>query len=275
MAAGRAARRRGDRMAALRRWAAGLSYLGGGYAGWQRLPGLSTLQGTVEAALSTVADQALSLTCAGRTDAGVHAVQQVVHFDSVAARSEEAWLLGSNSLLPADVSLRWVRGVPDEFHARFSAVMRHYRYRIHNARAREALLEGRACWWPRPLDAALMHEAAQVLLGEQDFSAFRDAHCQSPTPMRRLSKVAVHRQGTAVVVEVVGNAFLHHMVRNIVGTLAEVGWGRQPPSWVAEVLAGRDRRRAGMTAPAEGLYFLGPVYPAHFGLPLPEDPPAA
>lgn len=262
-------------MAPLKRWAVGISYLGGAYAGWQRLPGLPTVQATVEAALSTVADHAVSLTCAGRTDAGVHAVQQVAHFESAAARSSQAWLLGSNSLLPPDVSLRWVQAVPADFHARFSAEMRHYRYRIHNARARDALQEGRACWWPRALDADAMHVAAQVLLGEQDFSAFRDAHCQSPTPMRRLSRVAVRRHGTAVVVDVAGNAFLHHMVRNIVGTLAEVGWGRQPPSWVAEVLAGRDRRQAGMTAPAEGLYFLGPVYPARFGLPPPEDPPAA
>lgn len=262
-------------MATLRRWAAGLSYCGGAYAGWQRLPQLPTLQSTVETALSTVADEALSVVCAGRTDAGVHAVQQVVHFDSAAPRDAQAWLLGGNSLLPGDVSLRWVRPVPRDFHARFAALSRHYRYRIHNARARDALLEGRACWWPRPLDAEAMHRAAQVLLGEQDFSAFRDAHCQSPTPMRRLTRVAVQREGEGVVVEVVGNAFLHHMVRNIVGTLAEVGWGRQPESWVAEVLAAGDRRQAGMTAPAEGLYFLGPVYPPAFGLPPPGNPPTA
>lgn len=257
----------------MRRWSAGVSYVGTAYSGWQRLPGVRSVQGTVEAALSTVADHPLTITCAGRTDAGVHAVQQVIHFDSPAPRPDEAWVLGGNSLLPDDVSLRWVRAAPPTFHARFSAVSRHYRYRIHNDRARHALLAGRACWWPRPLDAEAMHRAGQVLLGEQDFSAFRDAHCQSPTPMRRLTHLAVRREAQGVLVEVIGNAFLHHMVRNIVGTLAEVGWGRQPEAYVAEVLAGRDRRRAGMTAPAEGLYFLGPVYPDDFGLPPPEPAP--
>ena len=204
------------------RWAAGLEYLGTRYAGWQRLPGRDTVQGAVEQALSTVADQAVQGVTAGRTDAGVHAMQQVVHFDSTAARRPESWVFGGNSLLPSDVSLRWVRVVPDDFNARFRAVRRDYRYVIHNHPARSALLGGRATWWPRPLDAGAMQSAAQALIGEPDFSSFRDSQCQSTTPMRRLDRIQVRRQGDFVVVDVQGNAFLHHMVRNIVGTLADV-----------------------------------------------------
>ena len=254
------------------RWAAGLEYLGTRYAGWQRLPGRDTVQGAVEQALSTVADQAVQVVTAGRTDAGVHAMQQVVHFDSTAARRPESWVFGGNSLLPSDVSLRWVRVVPDDFNARFRAVRRDYRYVIHNHPARSALLGGRATWWPRPLDAGAMQSAAQALIGEHDFSSFRDSQCQSTTPMRRLDRIQVRRQGDFVVVDVQGNAFLHHMVRNIVGTLAEVGHGRQSPGWVTVVRDARDRNAAGMTAPPDGLYFVGPTYPPALALPDPPEP---
>lgn len=259
-------------MAALTRWAAGVEYQGTAYSGWQSLPGRATVQGTLEAALSTVADAPVAVITAGRTDAGVHALQQVVHFDSAATRRADSWLFGVNSLLPEDISLRWVQLVPAAFHARFGAIRRDYRYVIHNRRTRSALLAHRATWLLRPLDVEAMAEAAQALLGEHDFSSFRDSQCQAPSPVRRLETVSVRRQGDFVLVDVGGNAFLHHMVRNIVGTLAEVGYGRQPVSWVAAVLAARDRRLAGMTAAADGLYFVGPRYAAEFNLPPPPTP---
>jgi tRNA pseudouridine38-40 synthase len=256
-------------MAELIRYAVGIEYVGADFSGWQALKGRRTVQAAIETALSTVAAHALTVTAAGRTDAGVHALQQVAHFESTAQRSAYAWLMGANSQLPPDVSLRWIETVPPRFHARHDARRRHYRYVIHNQRARSALLHQRAGWWPQPLDAVAMHAAAQCLLGEHDFSAFRDSQCQSPTPMRRLDAISVRRHRDLVVVDVSGNAFLHHMVRNIVGTLALVGLGKQPAIWVAAVLASRDRRRAGMTAPAGGLYFVGPEYPAEFVLPAP------
>lgn len=249
------------------RYAAGVEYLGTAYSGWQALSGRVTVQAALETALGKVADHPLTVTAAGRTDAGVHALQQIIHFDTDARRSDYAWLLGTNTNAPPDISLRWVQAVPLHFHARFAAIERRYRYVIHNSRARSALTLQRAAWWPQPLDAEAMHAAAQVLLGEHDFSAFRDSQCQSPTPVRALHRLDVQRRGEFVVIDVVGNAFLHHMVRNISGTLAEVGLHRQPPEWVGQVLASRDRREAGMTAPAAGLYFVGPRYPAEFALP--------
>jgi tRNA pseudouridine38-40 synthase len=195
-----------------------------------------------------------------------------VHFDSDAPRTPYAWLLGGNRLLPPDLSLRWVQVVAPEFHARHSAVARSYRYVIHNHRARSAWLGDRATWFVYPLDAEAMHRAAQPLLGEQDFSAFRAAECQSPTPMRNVHRATVWRHGDFVVFDITANAFLHHMVRNIAGTLLEIGQGRAPESRAAELLAGRDRRLAPATAPAQGLYFAGPDYPAHFGLPSAPTP---
>lgn len=251
----------------LNRYAAGVEYLGSAYSGWQALRDNLSLQATLEAALSSIADHPLKVIAAGRTDAGVHAFQQVVHFDTQAVRSDYAWISGTNSRLPSDLSLRWVRAVPAEFHARYSARARSYRYVIHNARSRSALVHQRAAWWPQPLDAVAMHRGGQCLLGEQDFSAFRDSQCQSPTAMRCLQALEILRQGEFVVLNIRANAFLHHMVRNITGTLLEVGLGRQPESWVATVLASRDRRCGGMTAPPEGLYFIGPEYPAEFALP--------
>lgn len=254
------------------RWAAGVEYLGTGFAGWQRLETHRTVQGEVERALSTVAAHAVEVVTAGRTDARVHALQQVIHFDSAAPRTPYAWLLGTNSNLPPDINLRWIQPVPPTFHARFGAIERSYRYVIHNHRARSALLRERAGWWPQPLDEQSMHRAAQALVGTHDFTAFRDSQCQAPSPVREMKSLQVFRRGDMVVLDIRGNAFLHHMVRNIAGTLADVGLGNQPPEWVAAVLAGRDRRRAGMTAPAGGLYFVGPRYPAEFGLPEPPQP---
>ena len=258
------------------RWAIGVEYIGTGYSGWQALKTNKSIQATLEWAVSRVADQPVTVTAAGRTDAGVHALQQVAHFDATAQRSAYAWLLGINSNLPADVSVRWIQQPAGQnaakFHARFSAQARAYRYVIHNSRSRSALFYGRATRWPLPLDADAMNRAAQCLTGEHDFSSFRDSECQSPTAMRNLHRVEVHRIRDCVVLDVSGNAFLHHMVRNITGTLVEVGLGRRPKDWVREVLEARDRRRAGMTAPPEGLYFIGPRYPAEFALPEPPDP---
>lgn len=249
------------------RWAAGVEYLGTRYSGWQAQSHAPSVQGELEAALSRVADHPVQTVAAGRTDAGVHGFHQVVHFDSHARRTPYAWMLGTNTYLAPDVALRWVQPMPDDFHARFSARSRRYRYVIHNARFRSALLEGRCAWVTWDLEADAMHRAAQCLLGEQDFSAFRDSECQSRSPMREVSEVAVARRDRFVCLDIRANAFLHHMVRNIAGSLIEVGTGRRPESWIAQVLASRQRTRAGMNAPAGGLYFVEAEYPAEFAVP--------
>ena len=255
-----------------RRYAIGVEYDGGGFRGWQRLtpsgvPDGTTVQGVLETALSSVADAPVSTVCAGRTDAGVHAQCQVVHFDSDALRDPRAWTLGATTRLPPAVGVVWCRPVADDFNARFSAVARRYRYRILNRQVRPALARQWLSWVWTPLDAEAMHRAAQALLGEQDFSAFRSSECEATHARRDLQAIAVHRDGDVVSVDVQANAFLHHMVRNIVGSLLEVGRGERPEAWIAEVLAGRDRTRAGPTAPATGLVFVGPRYPRGHGLP--------
>jgi tRNA pseudouridine38-40 synthase len=225
------------------------------------------VQGEVERALASVAGHPVSLTAAGRTDAGVHALMQVAHFDTTAARPVHAWALGGTAGAADDVTVLWARQVPDQFNARRSALSRTYLYRILNRRMRPALDRHRACWVRRPLDAAAMHRAAQSLLGERDFSAFRAAECQSATPMRRLLGIDVERCGDIVEITVRANAFLHHMVRNIAGSLLLVGGGDRPPAWLEAVLDSGDRTQAGPTAPPQGLYFAGVEYPAEFGLP--------
>jgi tRNA pseudouridine38-40 synthase len=249
------------------RIALGIEYDGTAYQGWQRLSHGPTLQAAVEAAVSSVADHPVRVTCAGRTDAGVHARCQVVHFDSDSARTPRGWTLGCSARLPSDIAVIWATAVADSFHARFSAVRRAYRYAILNRPVRPALEARFLAWERQPLDAKRMHDAAQVLLGEQDFSAFRSLACQAPHARRTLHRLDVARHGEQVVIEVEANAFLHHMVRNIAGTLLAVGRGEQDAAWVAEVLAGGDRTRAGATAEARGLTFLGPRYPAGCGLP--------
>ena len=257
------------------RYALGVEYDGSGFSGWQRLTrpgepdrrGEPTLQAALEAALGFVAGHPVDTVCAGRTDAGVHAACQVVHFDSHAARDPRGWMLGTTSRLPAAMCVRWCVPVADDFHARFSARARRYRYRILNRAVRPALQRQYLSWERRPLDAAAMHRAAQALLGEHDFSAFRTVHCQAPHARRELQAISVRRDGDVVEVEVQANAFLHHMVRNIVGSLLPVGRGEQPEGWVGALLAGRDRTVAGPTAPADGLVFLGPRYPASCALP--------
>ena len=254
------------------RLALGIEYDGGGFSGWQRLSqpgeaGPPTGQSAVEDALSTVADHPVLVTCAGRTDAGVHAACQVVHFDSDALRDPRGWMLGATSRLPEAVCVRWCVPVAGDFHARFSAVARRYRYRLLNRAVRPALGRQWLSWERRPLDAEAMHLAAQALLGENDFSSFRTVHCQAPHARRNLQRISVRRDGDVLEIEVQANAFLHHMVRNIVGSLIEVGAGERPPAWIAEVLEKRDRTAAGPTAPPQGLVFVGPLYPASCGLP--------
>ena len=255
------------------RIAVGIEYDGSAYAGWQAQSSVPTLQYVFEQALGRIAAEPVSLTCAGRTDAGVHASGQVAHFDTRAVRSPRGWILGANSELPRDVSVAWALPVPAHFHARYCAEARSYRYLIANRLARPALLSGRATWIHRPLDHARMHAAAQALLGEHDFSAFRAAECQAKSPIRRMERLEVERHGEFVTIEATANAFLHHMMRNIAGLLMAIGRGDAPIEFAHEVLVGRDRTRNAATAPAAGLYLLSVRYPAAFGVPAPR--PAA
>ena len=249
------------------RIAIGIEYDGRDFLGWQRLGHGPSVQAAIEAALSRVAAHAVEVSCAGRTDAGVHARCQVAHFDSEAVRTPRAWMLGANSLLPASIAVLWAQPVAADFHARHSARARRYRYRILNRAVRPALEAGRVTWERRPLDAEAMNVAAQALLGRQDFTAFRAISCQAPSAVREVREVTVRRDGEYIDIEIEANAFLHHMVRNIVGSLLPVGRGEQPPGWLAALLAGRNRDAAGPTAPPDGLTFLGPRYPAQWGLP--------
>jgi tRNA pseudouridine38-40 synthase len=249
------------------RWAAGVEYLGTRYSGWQWQGHAPSIQQEIERVLSAVADHPIKVTAAGRTDAGVHALNQVIHFDSDAPRAAHAWLFGGNSQLPRDISLRWVQPVDAEFHARYGATARSYRYVFWTHRARSALLEGRVTWLVEPLDAPAMHRAAQALVGEHDFSAFRDADCQSRSPTRNLRAITVQARGPFTVIDVTANAFLHHMVRNIAGVLVAIGQGKQPEAWAGAVLQSRTRAKGGITAEAAGLCFIGPEYPVRFNLP--------
>jgi tRNA pseudouridine38-40 synthase len=253
------------------RIALGVEYDGSAFCGWQFQSHGRSVQGELERALSSVADQEVKLTAAGRTDAGVHALMQVAHFDTTAQRSERSWVLGANSNCPADLSVLWARGAPEQFHARHSAVARRYLYRIVDRPIRPALDRLRVCWCRKRLDDRAMHVAAQVLLGEHDFSAFRAAECQSRSPVRRVIDVSVQRVGGVVAITIEANAFLHHMVRNIAGALLAVGTAERDPAWLAELLESRDRTRGGVTAPPQGLYFTAPSYPAAFGLPAGAD----
>ena len=249
------------------RVALGIEYDGTSYNGWQRQKTGLGVQQRVEEALEVVANHPVDVVCAGRTDTGVHASGQVVHFDTRSERSERGWLLGANTNLPDDINVSWVAPVSDDFHARFSATSRAYRYRILNRLQRSALHRHRAWWVYEPLNAESMHAAAQRLLGEHDFSAFRAAGCQASTAVRTISDITVSRSGDWLTLNVTANAFLQHMVRNIAGTLATVGLGEQDEEWVTEVLESRDRKAGGIAAPPHGLTLVGVTYPASFGLP--------
>ena len=251
------------------RVALGLEYDGTGYNGWQRQKCGVGVQEVVEHALAAVAAHPVECVAAGRTDAGVHALAQVAHFDTTARRSPRNWLLGVNSNLPADVSVSWAVPVDREFHARYSATARTYRYLVLNRATRSALWRHRAWWVHRALDEERMREAAVPLHGEHDFSAFRAAGCQARTAVREMQEIAIERSGDWLAITVRANAFLQHMVRNIVGVLVAIGQGERPPAWAGEVLASRDRRQGGVAAPPHGLTLVAVAYPADCGLPRP------
>ncbi|MDH5631933.1 MAG: tRNA pseudouridine(38-40) synthase TruA [Gammaproteobacteria bacterium] len=249
------------------RIAAIVEYCGASFYGWQYQEGSRTVQGEVERAVSFVANETVRVITAGRTDTGVHASAQVIHFDTRAERSQYSWFRGVNAQLPDDIKLRWIDVVDDEFHARFSATGRWYRYVILNRQSAPALLYRRVTHEYRDLDATLMQHGASFLLGRHDFSSYRTVHCQAKSPVREIRKLDVIRQGEFIHIIVYADAFLHHMVRNIAGVLMAIGTGEQPPEWAREVLEMRDRTRGGVTAPADGLYLTRIEYPEHFNIP--------
>ncbi|MFO7593540.1 MAG: tRNA pseudouridine(38-40) synthase TruA [Pseudomonadota bacterium] len=250
------------------RIAAGIEYDGSNFCGWQlQMDAVRTVQGEVEAALGKVANHDVRVNCAGRTDAGVHATAQVIHFDTDAQRDERAWVFGANANLPKDVVLLWARPVSDEFHARFSANRRAYRYVIFTRDVRPTFLAGRVTWHYRELDIGRMQQAGTLLLGEHDFSSYRAVACQAKSPVRTLHRLEVTRQGPFIFIDVEANAFLHHMVRNIAGVLMTIGEGERPVEWSREVLEARDRTLGGVTAHPSGLYLTQVGYPEQFGIP--------
>lgn len=251
------------------RYALGIEYDGKNYCGWQRQNHSPSVQECLEIALSKVADEPIQVVCAGRTDTGVNATNQVVHFDTTKTRKDVAWSLGVNTNLPKDIAVKWVKQVDEEFHARFSATARRYRYIIYNARLRPAILSSGITFNHNPLNVEKMHLAAQLLVGEHDFTSFRTVHCQANSPLRTLAHCNVSRQGDYLILDVKGNAFLHHMVRNIAGSLMRIGQGLETVEWLQEVLDAKNRCIAGITAPANGLYFVDVDYPEHFEIPKP------
>jgi tRNA pseudouridine38-40 synthase len=249
------------------RLALGIEYDGSGFNGWQFQKNGVSVQAGVEKALSAVANHPVQVICAGRTDTGVHALNQVVHFDTRAERSLRSWVFGANANLPKTVAVVWARQVSEEFHARFSARRRRYRYVIFNRDVRPTFLANRVTWDHRPLDARRMAQAAQHLLGEHDFSAYRASECQAKSPVRTIYRIDVRRKDDLLIIDVEANAFLHHMVRNIAGVLMTIGAGEQPVQWSREVLEGRDRAAGGITAPPHGLYLVDVAYAPEFDLP--------
>ncbi len=250
------------------KYAIGIEYDGTHYHGWQtQEAGLKTIQTEIERALSKVADAPISITCAGRTDKGVHAVGQIGHFDTPVQRSLKSWLMGANTNLPHDICLHWIKEVDEAFNARHTALSRRYQYIIFNRSVRSALYPHRMTWHYKHLDAFKMHEAGQHLLGEHDFQSFRDAECQSKTSIREIKSLNVHRNGDLVLIDVTANAFLHHMVRNIAGVLMVIGEGKQDSSWAHEVLMAKDRTAGAITAHPFGLYLVHVEYPAIYQMP--------
>lgn len=254
------------------RVALGLCYRGTGYLGWQSQPGGRTVQDALEEALARFATQPIRTVCAGRTDAGVHGLNQVVHFDTDLDRELFSWVRGTNTFLPADIAVQWCRVVPDGFHARNAARGRRYAYVLLESPVRPAMEAGQSGWVFRPLDAQAMREAASHLVGEHDFSAFRSAECQAASPVKTLREISLSRHGAYWRFDFEGSAFLHHMIRNIMGCLVTIGVGSRAPDWMKTVLEGRDRKLAAPTFSPDGLYFMGPRYDAEYG--LPEHTPA-
>ena len=251
----------------------GVAYRGHAYQGWQSQRGGRTVQDTLQAALAAFIGKPVSVVCAGRTDAGVHALQQVVHLDSPVQRDNASWVRGTNRFLPSDVAVQWALPGGAAFHARNSAKGRRYRFIVLDSPVRPAIETGLCGWSFRPLDGDAMRRAAECLIGTHDFSAFRSSHCQSRTPVKTLRSIEISRRGAYWRIDVDGNAFLHHMVRNLVGCFVMIGSGRERFSWMAEVLASRSRDAAAPTFPAEGLYFVGPYYDS--ALEIPDAPTAA
>ena len=254
------------------RLAFGVEYDGGAFHGWQIQAGVTTVQGALERALSAVAAEPVRVVTAGRTDAGVHATGQVVHFDTLSRRSDYAWVRGTNTQAPRGLAVNWVRNVSRDFHARFSATGRAYRYIILNRAVRPTILAGRVAWFYRPLNVEAMQQAADYLIGRHDFSAYRASGCQSHQPVREVRKLGVSRAREWVLIDIEADGFLHHMVRNIAGVLCAIGSGDQAPGWAQEVLESCDRRSGGVTASADGLYLTRVDYPGQFNLPMSPPP---
>jgi tRNA pseudouridine38-40 synthase len=250
------------------RIAMGIEYNGTSFKGWQKQSHDCSVQAALEQALSRLSNESIHITCAGRTDAGVHALCQVVHFDCQNERLEHAWIFGTNRYLPKTIRVLWMRKVTDQFDARRTAIQRHYRYIIYNHPIRASLFKDFMGWCYRKLDINRMQAAVPYWIGEHDFSSFRSAHCQSATPMRKVHHISLHQMQDQIIIDMVANAFLHHMVRNMVGTLMSIGAGLQAPEWAKTVLEAKDRRVATVTAPASGLYLAAVYYPDHFGLPI-------
>jgi len=251
----------------------GIEYDGSAYCGWQRQIHCTSVQAELEKALSFVANEPIELFCAGRTDSGVHACEQVAHFETTVERSNRSWVLGANCRLPRDIRILWVQPSGSDFHARFSAVARSYRYIILNTLIPSALFHNKVCWEHRQLNADIMHDAAQQLTGEHDFSAFRAAGCQAHSPVRTIQYLNISRKEEVIYLDIKANAFLHHMVRNIAGSLMAIGQGQYPEHWLTDVLVSGDRRLAAKTASAAGLYFVRAFYPESFKLPQLERKP--
>lgn len=253
------------------RIALGISYSGTAYEGWQSQLSGNTVQDKLESALTRFCAQPVRVICAGRTDAGVHGLMQVVHFDTALQREIASWIRGTNAFLPRDIAVQWARDMPDDFHSRGSAISRRYAYVVLESVVRPSVESGRVGWVYRPLSEVAMHQAANYLLGEHDFSSFRAAQCQAKTPVKTLRRIDISRRagiGSAYWhFEFEANAFLHHMIRNMMGCLVAIGQGSHPPQWMAEVLAVRRRDAAAPTFSPDGLYFLGPVYEDRYGLP--------
>jgi len=252
----------------MKTWAIGVQYQGTAYSGWQsQQSGVDTVQDRVQSVLSSVANHPVKIICAGRTDAGVHALNQVAHFQSAAARDGCAWRMGANSMLPSDISLQWVEVMPDDFHARFGATARRYQYIIDNSRNRPAIFANHVSWVYTPLDHQQMQKAGQALIGRHDFSAFRGAKCQAHSPVRTIESLTVERHGQYIFIDIKANAFLLHMVRNIAGVLIAIGQGEKEVGWSTEVLLSQDRTLAGITAAPDGLYFCDVEYPVQYAIP--------
>jgi len=241
--------------------ALGVEYFGKDFHGWQaQKSGLRTVQGSVESSLAKVANHPVRVFCSGRTDSGVHAKEQVIHFETLSIRTERAWLFGGNVNLPRDVNFKWVKQVSDGFHARFSAYARSYEYKIHHDPVRSSLKGDYCLWEPRPLDINKMQTAAGILVGEHDFSCFRGSLCQAKSPIKKIEYIQIESTNDEIIISIKANAFLHHMVRNIVGTLLKIGRGEKNVEWMSSVLESKDRREAGPTAEPQGLYFIKAFY---------------